>query len=130
MKLAKVISIRMNEDELHRLEQAAALGGYRSLSTYIRKQIFNSPKKQEQESGGLNDWAEQQKVSSQLNDIANFQAELQVMVSALLFLAHKKATGNEMSELRAAIKAGERKLNLLDKIAPELGQLMKQFNAE
>ena len=127
MKLAKVISIRMNEDELQRLEQAAALGGYRSLSTYIRKQIFSSGRKQEQDSNELTDWAEQQKIGSQLSNIASSQVE---MLSALLFLVHKKATGSEISELRAAIRAGERRLSLLDKIAPELGQLMKQFNAE
>lgn len=126
----KTVSIRYTSDELNRLEQAAILAGYSKLSPYIRDKSLDKIGFQNTGRDSFEFWSERQEITGRLAEIERTQHAANAILTTLLYLVHRKATTGEMSDLRAALEFAGMPSSLLEKIAPELGQLIKQLQPE
>lgn len=130
MSDGKTVSIRYSDDELNRLEQAAVLAGYKKLSPYIRDKTLDKVGLQNSGRDSLESWSERQEITGRLAEIERTQNAANAMLTTLVYLVHRKATTGEMSDFRAAVEHAGLSSSTLDKIAPELGQLIKQLQSE
>lgn len=130
MRDGKTVSIRYNDDELNRLEQAAAIAGYPKLSPYLRDKTLDKIGLQNSGRDSLEAWSEKQELTGRLAEIERTQHAANAMLTTLVYLVHRKATTSEMSDLRAAVEHAGLSSSTLDKIAPELGKLIKQLQSE
>lgn len=127
---AKPFPVRYSDDEKNRLEQAAALAGYKKLGTYIRDKSLDKIGQQSSGRDSLEAWAERQEIIGRLAEIERTQKATNAMLTTLVYLAHRKATTGEINDLRAAVEYAGVSSSALDKLTPELGQLIKQLQAE
>ncbi|AIY44234.1 hypothetical protein LT85_p055 (plasmid) [Collimonas arenae] len=126
----KPLSVRYSADEKNRLEQAAALAGYKKLGPYIRDKSLDKIGHQSGGRDSLEMWAERQEITGRLAEIEATQKAANAMLTTLVYLVHRKATAGEISDLRAAVEYAGLSSNVLDKIAPDIGKLIKQLQAE
>lgn len=130
MRDGKTVSIRYSDDELNRLELAAAIAGYPKLSPFLRDKTLDKIGQQNSGRNDLDTWAERQELIGRLAELDRSQQAANAMLTTLVYLVHRKATNGEMQDLRAAVEHAGRSSSTLDKIAPELGKLIKQLQTE
>ena len=98
-KKGKSIPIWFNETEHKRLEEAAALMGYRALSTYIKDKIFNRRDCKNLDFAGQGDWELNAELISKMDVIAADQNMVKTMLVASLMMLNKQLSGAEQKQI-------------------------------
>lgn len=104
MSRSRSIPIRYSEEELQRLEPAAALAGYKHLSTFIRDRSLDRVGGGRNSDEGIGAWAERQELTGRLAALDQQQRSTEALLLMVLALIRKKATTGEINELRALIE--------------------------
>lgn len=118
------IPVWFSEEDRRRVEEAAALAGYRHLSKYIRDRTLGRGE-------GVRDpvqvWAEREDLVGRLSAIhQGNHAATHALLTALLVLVAGKATARERNELLAACQAAATPNEIMTATLPDLaGQLIR-----
>jgi len=127
MSESKPIPIRFSKDERLRLQQAAAIAGYKYLSTYIHDKALGL----DQTHGDPEAWAARQEINGRLAELGRGQQSLQATLALLIYLVKQKATTGDVSDLIAALEhAVQRRIlpsNLLAEIEPALAEPLQRM---
>lgn len=121
------VSIRFNYVDKERLEHAAALAGFSKLGPYIRSQVLGKLPPAKGGQDNVDTWADRHELMGRLNAIEAAQKATNAMLTTLVFLAQRKATSGEINDLRVAIEQAQLSTSAVEKLSPELGQLIKQL---
>lgn len=89
-KKGKSIPIWFNQEEYQRLEEAAALMGYRALSTYIKDKVFNRGDCRNSEFAGASELESNADLISKVEVIAADQIVMKTMLVASLLMLKKQ----------------------------------------
>ncbi|WP_052688456.1 hypothetical protein [Xanthomonas albilineans] len=118
-----LVSIRYSNDQLARVEQAAAITGYKSRAAYIRDRSLTPV--------GGGDSGGAYVVSESLAELEQGQRQVQAVLAILLALLRRKATSGELAELRASLarleQLGAAPSSLLEELDPELGGVVQRI---
>lgn len=127
--MAKTLPIRLNDDQEARLEQAAALAGYKHLSTYVRDRALASEK-----SGGrqtdLDSWADQQRMLGLLENISQAQAQNRTLLTIAVHLLRQGLQQGKVNELRAELSHLADADQLIRSLLPELANDIERLSGE
>ncbi|MCQ9178430.1 MULTISPECIES: hypothetical protein [Pseudomonas] len=127
--MAKTLPIRLNDDQEARLEQAAALAGYKHLSTYVRDRALASEK-----SGGrqtdLDSWADQQRVLGLLENVSQAQAQNRTLLTIAVHLLRQGLQQGKVNELRAELSHLADTDQLIRTLLPELASDIERLSGE
>lgn len=130
MNATKPIPIRYSDEERQRLEEAAALAGYKHLSKYIRDKSLDRGSQREATRDSMEAWAERQELIGRLAEIERSQKTAHALLAMLLFLVRKKATTGEFNELVLACEKAGVPAELLAASFPELASLIVRFTED
>lgn len=127
--MAKTLPIRLNDDQEARLEQAAALAGYKHLSTYVRDRALANEK-----SGGrqtdLDSWADQQRMLGLLENVSQAQAQNRTLLTIAVFLLRQGLQQGKVNELRAELSHMADADQLISTLLPELASDIERLSGE
>ncbi|UPU95719.1 hypothetical protein M0766_29985 (plasmid) [Pseudomonas putida] len=127
--MAKTLPIRLNDDQEARLEQAAALAGYKHLSTYVRDRALSNEK-----SGGrqtdLDSWADQQRMLGLLENVSQAQAENRTLLTIAVYLLRQGLQQGKVNELRAELSHLADADQLINTLLPELVSDIERLSGE
>lgn len=127
--MAKTLPIRLNDDQEARLEQAAALAGYKHLSTYVRDRALASEK-----SGGrqtdLDSWADQQRMLGLLENVSLAQAQNRTLLTIAVFLLRQGLQQGKVNELRAELSHMADADQMISTLLPELASDIERLSGE
>ena len=127
--MAKTLPIRLNDEQEARLEQAAALAGYKHLSTYVRDRALASEK-----SGGrqtdLDSWADQQRVLGLLENVSQAQAQNRTLLTIAVHLLRQGLQQGKVNELRAELSHLADTDQLIRTLLPELASDIERLSGE
>ena len=127
--MAKTLPIRLNDDQEARLEQAAALAGYKHLSTYVRDRALASEK-----SGGrqtdLDSWADQQRVLGLLENVSQAQAQNRTLLTIAVHLLRQGLQQGKVNEMRAELSHLADTDQLIRTLLPELASDIERLSGE
>ena len=127
--MAKTLPIRLNDDQEARLEQAAALAGYKHLSTYVRDRALSNEK-----SGGrqtdLDSWADQQRMLGLLENVSQAQAENRTLLTIAVHLLRQGLQQGKVNELRAELSHLADADQLINTLLPELVSDIERLSGE
>ncbi|WP_089339496.1 plasmid mobilization protein [Burkholderia singularis] len=126
MSTTKPIPIRYSDDERQRLEEAAALAGYKHLSKYIRDKSLGRGGHTETSRDSVEAWAERQELIGRLAEIERTQKGTHALLSMLLFLVRKKATSGEFNDLVLACENANMPTDILEAGSPDLAALLSR----
>lgn len=121
---AKSVSVWYTEDERIRVEEAAALAGYKHLSKYIRDKSLDRGSHRESGHGSMQAWADRQELIGRLAEIERSQKTAHALLAMLLFLMRKKATTGEFNALVLACQNAGVPADVLAVSMPELAALL------
>ena len=121
MSDGKSLSVWYTEDERRRIEEAAALAGYKHVSKYIRDKSLERRGQRD----SVETWAEQQEFASRLAEIERNQKGMHAILAMLLFLVRKRATTGEINELILTCEKANMPKDALSICLPEL---LNRFN--
>ena len=127
MSSGKPIPVWYSEEDRRRVEEAAALGGYKHLSKYIRDRPLGGSSHRETGRDSMQTWADRQELVGHLAEIERSQKASHALLAMLLFLARKKATTGEFNELVFACENAGVPANVLATTLPELAALLTRF---
>ncbi|SAL60189.1 conjugal transfer protein TraA [Caballeronia humi] len=130
MNDGKSISVWYSEDERGRLEQAAALAGYRHLSKYIRDKSLDSSSHRKTARDSVQTWAEQEELGGRLAEIERAQKAAQALLAMLIFLVRKKATMGDINELVLVCENAGSPAEVLAGSLPELAAMLDRFTKD
>ncbi|BBQ03396.1 hypothetical protein BSFA1_85240 (plasmid) [Burkholderia sp. SFA1] len=134
MSTGKSIPVWFSEEDRRRVEEAAALAGYKHLSKYIRDKAMSRDSQRELARDSMEAWAERQELNGRLAEIERSQTTSHTLLAALLFLMRKKATTGEFNDLVLACKHAEistaTPAELLAASSPELVSLIARLTEE
>ena len=130
MSTGSAIPVWYTQDDRQRLEEAAALAGYKHLSTYIRDRSLGRHGQLDAGQSSLQAWANHQQLNSVLAEIERGQRSTQALLIMLLFLAHRKATTGEVNALLLACDNAVLPADLMAQSLPKLADLLARFTAE
>lgn len=128
MRDGKAIPIWFTDEDRNKLEEAAALAGYKHLSKYIRDKALGRGAGVENR-GSVGAWAEAQELNGRIAEVGQRQRRTEALLAFLVFLARKKATAGEVGELVATYKR-ESSAGVLDAALPELAALKDLFTED
>ncbi|WP_256579805.1 MULTISPECIES: hypothetical protein [unclassified Pseudomonas] len=127
--MAKTLPIRLNDDQEARLEQAAALAGYKHLSTFVRDRALASEK-----SGGrqtdLDSWADQQRMLGLLENVSQAQAENRTLLTIAVYLLRQSLQQGKVNQLRAELSHLADADQLISTLLPELASDIERLSGE
>ena len=127
--VAKTLPIRFNDEQTARLEEAAALAGYKHLSTYVRDRALATDR-----SGGrqadLDNWADQQRILSLLESLEHSQAANQTIMTIAVYLLRQSSTQGKLNELRTELSALGINGEVLAALLPELAKDIERLSGE
>ena len=127
--VAKTLPIRFNDEQTARLEEAAALAGYKHLSTYVRDRALATDK-----SGGrqtdLDNWADQQRILSLLESLDREQGTNRTILAIAVYLLRQNSTQGKLNELRAELSALVSNEDALATLLPELAKDIERLSGE
>ncbi len=127
------ISLWFSEDDRRCLDQAAALAGYRHVSTYIRDRVMGRISTHSSAGpGGAHGaslaWpGEAAGVREQLAELERRQRSMHAICAMLLFLVRARSTTGEVSELLAACHGAEGIEALLADAFPQLALALQRL---
>jgi len=126
--VGKTIPIRFNTEQLARVEEAAALAGYKHLSTYIRDRVLDPEK------GGrradIDNWAEQQRVLGLLENITQEQSRNRTILTIAVYLLRQGTAQGKVNDLRAQLKHLISSDDALAALLPELAEDIERLSGE
>lgn len=113
------IPIRYSPEDRRRLEEAAALAGYKHLSTYIHdKSLDRGPYRGERDSVAA--WASEQELFGRLETVERSQFAAQTLLAVLVYLVQRRATTAEVSDLVAACAKASDPVEIISALQPPL----------
>ncbi|MFX1722361.1 conjugal transfer protein TraA [Paraburkholderia sp. A1RO-5L] len=130
MSTGKSIPVWFTDEDRRRVEEAAALAGYKHLSKYIRDKALDRGGQRETTRDSMEAWAERQELIGRLAEIERSQKAAHALLAMLLFLARKKATTGEFNELVLACEKAGVPAELLAASFPELASLIARFTED
>ncbi|WP_250504597.1 hypothetical protein [Caballeronia sp. AZ7_KS35] len=134
MSTGKSIPVWFSEEDRRRVEEAAALAGYKHLSAYIRDKAMSRDSQRDAARDSMETWAERQELNGRLAEIERSQTTSHTLLAALLFLVRKKATTGEFNDLVLACKDAvigtATPAELLAASSPELAWLIGRLTEE
>jgi len=127
MATGKSVSVWYLEGERNRLEEAAALAGYRHVSKYIRDKSLDRGHGRQGGQGGVEEWVERQEIAERLEELERGLQSVQTMVAMVLALARQRSTTGQANEL-AAVMAGSRSArDVIASVAPGLAAELERM---
>ena len=130
MSTGKSIPVWFTDEDRRRVEEAAALAGYKHLSKYIRDKALDRGGQREATRDSMEAWAERQELIGRLAEIERSQKSAHALLAMLLFLMRKKATTGEFNELVLACEKAGVPAELLAASFPELASLIARFTED
>jgi len=130
MSSGKAIPVWYSEDDRLRVEEAAALAGYKHLSKYIRDKSLDRGDHRETDCDSMEAWADRQEFVSRLAEIERGQKTSQALLAVLLFLARKKATTGEFNDMVLACEYASVPADMLAAAVPELAELLTRLSVD
>lgn len=127
--MGKTVPIRLNDEQLARVEESAALAGYKHLSTYMRDRLLE-PSKVDSHQGGIDQWADQQRIMSLLESLDQAQATNRTILAIVVYLLRPNSTQGKLSELRAELSALGSNEEALAALLPELAKDIERLSGE
>ena len=127
--MGKTVPIRLNDEQLARVEESAALAGYKHLSTYMRDRLLE-PSKVDSHQGGIDQWADQQRIMSLLESLDQAQATNRTILAIVVYLLRQNSTQGKLSELRAELSAFGSNEEALAALLPELAKDIERLSGE
>ncbi|WP_197343434.1 conjugal transfer protein TraA [Ralstonia pseudosolanacearum] len=130
MSTGKSIPVWFTDEDRRRVEEAAALAGYKHLSKYIRDKALDRGGQREATRDSMEAWAERQELIGRLAEIERSQKTAHAFLAMVLFLVRKKATTGEFNELVLACEKAGVPAELLAALFPELASLIARFTED
>lgn len=127
--MGKTVPIRLNDEHLARVEESAALAGYKHLSTYMRDRLLE-PSKVDSHQGGIDQWADQQHILSLLESLDQAQATNRTILAIVVYLLRQNSTQGKLNELRAELSALGSNEEALAALLPELAKDIERLSGE
>ena len=127
--MGKTVPIRLNDEQLARVEESAALAGYKHLSTYMRDRLLE-PSKVDSHQGGIDQWADQLRIMSLLESLDQAQATNRTILAIVVYLLRQNSTQGKLSELRAELSALGSNEEALAALLPELAKDIERLSGE
>ena len=127
--MGKTVPIRLNDEQLARVEESAALAGYKHLSTYMRDRLLE-PSKVDSHQGGIDQWADQQRILSLLESLDQAQATNLTILAIVVYLLRQNSTQGRLSERRAELSALGSNEEALAALLPELAKDIERLSGE
>lgn len=127
--MAKILPIRLNDDQEARLEQAAALAGYKNLSTFVRDRVLASEKSGGRQSD-LDSWADQQRMLGLLENVSQAQAQNRTLLTIAVHLLRQGLQQGKVNELRAELSHLVDADQLIRALLPELANDIERLSGE
>ena len=127
--MGKTVPIRLNDEQLARVEESAALAGYKPLSPYMRDRLLE-PSKVDSHQGGIDQWADQQRIMSLLESLDQAQATNRTILAIVVYLLRQNSTQGKLSELRAELSALGSNEEALAALLPELAKDIERLSGE
>ncbi len=130
-KSGRPVPIWFQHDDLLRLEEAAALSGYRHLSKYIRDRAMGRGDHRDTFHAGnsMQSAAWQHEVDGRLADIERNQQASITMQTALLSMMCSRTTTGDVNELRASLATGNSTEEILSRLMPELADIISRIRS-
>ncbi|MDQ7915848.1 hypothetical protein RCF34_22320 [Pseudomonas sp. 102515] len=126
--MGRTVPIRFNTEQLARVEEAAALAGYKHLSAYIRDRVLATDKGAHRP--GVEDWAEQQRMLGLLESIAQEQTRNRAILTVAIYLIRQNVTQGKVNELRAQLQHLDGAEDALAVLLPELANDIERLTGE
>ncbi|EMT5600101.1 hypothetical protein ACF8LF_00130 [Pseudomonas putida] len=126
--MGKTVPIRFNDEQLSRVEEAAALAGYKHLSSYIRDRVLATDKGGRQVD--MDSWAEQQQILGLLETITQEQARSRTIQAIVVYLLRQGTAQGKVNELRAHLKHLVSSEDALAALLPDLAEDIERLSGE
>ena len=127
--MGNTVTIRLNDEQLARVEESAALAGYKHRSTYMRDRVLE-PSKVDSHQGGIDQWADQQRILSLLESLDQAQATNRTILAIVVYLLRQNSTQGKLNELRAELSALGSSEEALAALLPELAKDIERLSGE
>ncbi|RMP38511.1 hypothetical protein ALQ24_200095 [Pseudomonas syringae pv. antirrhini] len=127
--MPKTLPIRLTDEQTRRLEEGAALAGYKHVSTYARDRLF-SLIEQDKSQDQVAHWATMQKIEYQLDSIEQSQAVQQTLMAATLYLIRENSSTGVRNGLRAQLKSLGASTQILDALLPDLASDIERISGD
>lgn len=126
--MGKTVPIRFNTEQLARVEEAAALAGYKHLSSYIRDRVLAPDKGGRQVD--MDSWAEQQRLLGLLENITQEQARSRTIQAITVYLLQQGTTKGTINKLRADLQQLISSEDALATLLPDLAEDIERLSGE
>jgi hypothetical protein len=130
MSSGKSIPVWYSDEDRRRVEEAAALAGYKHLSKYIRDKSLGRGGYRESSRDSMEAWADQQELIGRLAEIERSQKGSHALLAMLLFLVRKTATTGDVNALMLACENAGVPADILAVCLPELAALLTRFTGD
>lgn len=127
--MGKTLPIRFSDEQFERLEEGAALTGYKHISTYIRARLFDQVK-EDRTPGGLDQWATLERFGFQLDNVERNQALQQTILAVAVYLLCKGQSQGILNGLRAELASLGTADQVLDALLPALAHDIARLTGE
>ncbi|RQP38377.1 conjugal transfer protein TraA [Burkholderia ubonensis] len=130
MSTGKSIPVWFTDEDRHRVEEAAALGGYKHLSKYLRDKALGRCGHSETSRDSMEAWTERQELIGRLAEIERNQKATHALLSMLLSLVRNKATTGEVNALVLACENSSMPTDILDATSPDLAASLRRLTTD
>ncbi|MHA6893600.1 conjugal transfer protein TraA [Ralstonia pseudosolanacearum] len=130
MSTGKSIPVWFTDEDRRRVEEAAALGGYKHLSKYLRDKALGRGGHSETGRDSMEAWAERQEVIGRLAEIERNQKATHTLLAMLLSLVRDKATTGGVKELVLACENSRMPMDILDATSPDLAASLRRLTTD
>lgn len=127
--MAKTIPMRLSDEQVARLEEAAALAGYKHLSTYMRDRLLNQVK-DDRAGSKVDQWADLDRMGMQLDTIERNQTLQRTVLAIAVYLLRKETSQGNLNGLRAELTSIGNADELIDSLLPELAGDIARLSGE
>ncbi|WP_429498492.1 hypothetical protein ACQUFY_03290 [Robbsia andropogonis] len=130
MSTGKSIPVWFSDEDRGRVEEAAALGGYKHLSKYLRDKALGRSCHSETCRDSMEAWAERQELIGRLAEIERKQKATHTLLATLLLLVHNKATIGKANKLVLACENSRMPMDVLDATSPDLAASLRRLTTD
>ncbi|MGY2172138.1 hypothetical protein [Pseudomonas gingeri] len=121
--------MRLSDEQVARLEEAAALAGYKHLSTYMRDRLLNQVK-EDRAGSKVDQWADLDRMGMQLDTIERNQTLQRTVLAIAVYLLRKETSQGNLNGLRAELTSIGNADELIDSLLPELAGDIARLSGE
>jgi hypothetical protein len=126
-RTSKSVSVWYLPDDLSRIEQAAALAGYKNLSTFVREKSLNRARYDQSPRTDVLGLVGQDELHDQMARLEAGQVTLQTLLSMVLALLAKKSTTDELADLVSACERADAPGDILQARMPTLSAALDRL---